>query len=172
MSANSIIRPVEFGSGANDPPSNVVDIPPQPESRLLRIGGEVWQEAPSGKYTAKCTKVDPDWRFMNNRKLALYFTVIEGEFSGARARYFFPKRSRDLAIQTGSDFGPKSKLFQVIKKLFPGILAPDGKVSPLDPCELFLKKVFEITVELRKGRNRESTGNAIVIDISHFDPGW
>jgi len=131
---------------------------------MIRIGGHSWEEAPDGVYLAKCTKVDSDYKFMQNRKVALYFTLIDGDYIGSRARMFFPKRRPELAKQMGSEFGPKSKLFNTIHMLNPASVG-QGKIAvEIDIEDLFLGNIYEITVEKRgKGKN----SNAIVVSIEH-----
>jgi hypothetical protein len=61
---------------------------------FFRVGGNTWEEAPEGEYIARCTKVDPNF---GGRKLAYYFTIIEGEHTGKRARLFYNKLSKEEA---------------------------------------------------------------------------
>jgi len=171
MSVNIKIEPLEFVPSIVDS-SNVTKLRPQSESKLLRIGGIAWKEAPSGEYEARCTKVDVDWQFMGNRKLALYFTITEGHYAGYRARAFFAKREKELAEKTGADFGPRSNLYKLIKRISPKILCGDSITTFVDPNDLFFGKFFQITVELRNGKDNDSPKNAIVIDISHPDVGF
>ncbi|MBI4006562.1 MAG: hypothetical protein HY356_07815 [Gammaproteobacteria bacterium] len=138
----------------------------------IRMGGKTFEETPTGNHLAKCTKVDLNWTFMNNEKACLYFTVIEGPHTGSRARAFLPKRSKELAKETGSEFGPNSKFFSLIKKLFPEHTGNGNEIVEIDPVELFLGKIFEIEVEQRAGKNDESKSTAIVIDINHPQVGW
>lgn len=136
-------------------------------THLLLVGGPTWKEAPTGSHLARCTKVDPDWKFMGNRKVAIYFTVTEGEHEGTRARLFFAKRSTQIAEETGVDFGPGSKFFDVLQKLFPEVIGDGSKTVPIDPVELFLNRIFKITVECRL--KKSGGDNAIVTEIDHPD---
>ena len=139
---------------------------------MIRLGGQIWEEVPSGEYIARCTKVDPDWRLGNTRKLTLYFTITEGQFTGARARLFFARRYEAFAKDTGADFGHQPKLFSTVMQLFPEELNTDALTSIIDPIDLFFGKIFQITVELKNSKNTESPINAVITNISHPDVGF
>ena len=128
---------------------------------LLRVGGETWEEASDGEYVARCTKVDPDYRMIHNRKVAIYFTVMEGSEAGKRARRFYNKKSQKEADESGSDFGAKSKFCVDMQRLFESIIGDGSIPIEIDPVELFLNQEFEITVK------QSSKGDAMVIDIKH-----
>ena len=132
---------------------------------FLRVGGTDWMEAPPGRHIARCTKVDPDFKFKDNRKLVIYFT-IRGPVSGLRARLFYPKRPATLAQETGSDFGIRSKLFKDLARLFPQLVGTGIDMVEIDPVMLFLGQDFEIEVEQRQGKKAE-VPSAIVVRIEH-----
>lgn len=139
-------------------------VPLKPHGAIfLRVGGHVWEETPPGKYVAECSKVDPEFRFMNNRKLALYFIVVEGKHTGKRARLFYNKMDGALAVQVGTDFGLYSKFFQDIQRLFPERVGDGSIPVEIDPVQLFEGKIFNITVAL-SGKKKQAT----VKHIEHY----
>ena len=142
--------------------STIVPVTFQPSSTTKKTGiiklGKEKQEAPNGRYTARCVHVEPNWTYLKNRKLALYFEIDEGEHAGCVARRFYNlKRLHDNTYE----IPPKSKLFDDIKRLFPNELN-NGEV---DPETLFSGVFFIIEVE-RKGKH------AIVKSMSHFETGF
>ena len=128
---------------------------------MLRVGGNKYDEAPDGEYIARCTKIDLDYKYMRNRKLAIYFTIVEGPESGKRAILYYNKLSEVDAEIKGTDFGTQSKAFADIKKLFPDFIGDGTDVTEIDFEDLFFNKEFRIKVE------RSDNGQAIVIDIDH-----
>lgn len=126
---------------------------------FLRVGGNKWEEAPSGEYRAVCTKIISDFY---GRKLAIYFVVIEGKHAGKRTRLFYNKLPKDLAEKMGTDFGAGSKFYSDMKKLFPGLIGDGSTPIEIDVNQLFLHETFIIQTELR-GKAKE----AIVQSIEH-----
>ena len=129
---------------------------------FLTVGGTIWKEAPDGEYIARCTKVDPEYGENIYRKLAIYFTIIEGQESGKRARLFYNKKSQEETDESGSDFGLKSKFYTDMKRLFESIIGDGSIPIEIDPVELFLNTHFKITVKHSK------KGDAMVIIIDHY----
>ena len=130
--------------------------------KLLRVGGNKWKEAGSGEYIALCTKIDPDYQYKKNRKLAIYFVIIGGNEIGSRAILYYNKHSQVGAEKRKTDFGVKSKFFADIKKLFPKIVGDGFHPVEIDLDDLFGNKTFRIKVE------RSKNGQATVIDIDHY----
>lgn len=128
---------------------------------LLRVGGNKWEEANEGEYVARCSKIDSDYKFMQNRKLAIYFVIVKGPESGKRAILFYNKLSQADADEKGTDFGVKSKLFTDVKKLFPDTIGDGTDVNEINSEDLFLYKEFRIKVK------RSNNDQAIVTDINH-----
>jgi len=129
--------------------------------KLLRVGGNKWKEADSGDYIALCTKIDPDYQYKKNHKLAIYFVIIEGDEIGSRAILYYNKLSQVEAEKGKTDFGAKSKFFTDIKKLFPEIGGDGSSPVEIDLDDLFGNETFRIKVE------RSDKGQATVIDIDH-----
>ena len=147
--------------------AKVIDLPKSnlKEPVYVTVGGHTWEEAPDGEYIARCTKVDPEYRFMNNRKIAIYFTVIEGSQIGKRAILFYNKRSSKDTEELGTDFGPMSKFCTDIKRLFPEVIG-DGTIPvEIDPVNMFCDEIFKIVVK----RSKKEQAN--VIKIEHHI-GW
>lgn len=131
-------------------------------SQTIRLGKEKPQ-APEGNYTARCVHVEPNWTFMGNRKIALYFEIDDGLHSGTTARRFYPLKK----LHDGTyEIAPKSKLMDDIKKLFPNAL----KKGEIDPVELFGDKFFNVEVIQRK--SKKGVVNSIVKTLTHFDVGF
>ena len=131
-------------------------------SQTIRLGKEKPQ-APEGNHTARCVHVEPNWTFMGNRKIALYFEIDDGLYSGTTARRFYPLKK----LHDGTyEIAPKSKLMDDIKKLFPNEL----KKGEIDPVELFGDKFFNVEVIQRK--SKKGVVNSIVKTLTHFDAGF
>ena len=147
--------------------AEVIDLPKSNHKQpvYVTVGGHTWDEAPDGEYIARCTKVDPEYRFMNNRKIAIYFTIIEGSQSGKRAILFYNKRSSKDVEELGSDFGPMSKFCTDIKRLFLEVIGDGSIPVEIDPVHLFYEENFKIVVK------RSKKGQAIVKQIEHH-LGW
>jgi len=149
------------------PISKVIDLPisKQKQPVYVTVGGHIWEEAPAGEYVARCTKVDVEYRYLNNRKIAVYFTIVEGAHSGKRAVLYYNKRSEKEAEETGSEFGPMSKFCTDIKKLFYEVIGDGSIPVEIDPVNLFLDEVFKINVTQSK------KGQSTVTQIEHH-LGW
>ena len=147
--------------------AKVVDLPKSNHKQpiYVTVGGHTWEESPDGEYIARCTKVDPEYRFMNNRKIAIYFTVIEGFQLGKRAILFYNKRSSKDVEEFGIDFGPMSKFCTDIKRLFHEVIGDGSIPVEIDPVNLFYDKIFKIVVK----RSKKEQAN--VIQIEHHK-GW
>jgi len=131
---------------------------------LLRVGGYKWEEVPDGKYYACCTRVDPEFGEGIFRKLAIYFTITEGEHAGKRARLFYNKLSEKEAKERDTDFTPYSKFYSDLKKLFPEIIGDGSIPIDIDPVNLFKDENFIITTELR-GKEKQATVQEIEHDL-------
>jgi len=154
--------------GNMNPPAQIIPITFHPKieskqpSQTIRLGKEKPQ-APEGKHTARCVHVEPNWTFLGNRKVAVYFEIDDGRYAGTIARRFYPLRK----LHDGSyEIAPKSKLMGDIKKLFPHELNNEG----IDPAALFADKFFNIEVIRKKSKKGEV--NSIVKTLTHFDTGW
>ena len=66
----------------------------------------------------------------------------------------------------------KSKFFVVLKGLYPAIFFDDSKPTIINPDELFMNKIFQITVVLKSGKEPDSPQNAVVVKINHPNVGW
>ena len=136
---------------------------PQKEQRqpgkTIKLGKEKPQ-APEGKDTARSVHVEPNWTYLANRKVALYFEVDEGPSEGSTARRFYPLKK----LHDGTyEIAPKSKLMKDIKKLSPDVL----NYGEIDPVALFADKFFNIKV-IRK-KSRDGGVNSIVETLTNFD---
>ena len=128
----------------------------------IKLGKEKPQ-APEGNYTALCVHVEPNWTFLGNRKVAVYFEIDSGPYAGTTARLFYPlKRWPDNTYE----IVPKSKLMRDIVKLFPN----EAEKREIDPVALFSNKFFDIEVIQIKSKNGEV--NSIVNTLTHFDPNF
>jgi len=128
----------------------------------IKLGKEKPQ-APEGKHTARCVHVEPNWTFLGNRKVAVYFEIGDGPHAGTTARRFYPLKK----MADGSyEIVPKSKLMTDIVELFPDEL----EKGEIDPVELFIDKFFDIEVIQKKSKKGEV--NSIVSKITYFNPGW
>jgi len=147
--------------------STIVRINDQPLFTQAKIGqaiklGKEKPQAPTGKYTARCVHVEPNWTYLKNRKVALYFEIDEGLAEGHVARRFYPLKK----LHDGTyEIAPKSKFMTDIKALFPHEL----NAGEIDPVTLFYGKFFNIEVELKRSNGNT---NAIVTSLSLFDSGW
>jgi len=131
-------------------------------SQTIRLGKEKPQ-APEGKHTARCVHVEPNWTYLGNRKVALYFEIDDGPHAGSTARRFYPLKK----LHDGTyEIAPKSKLMDDIKKLFPHKLN-NGEI---DPVTLFADKFFNIEVSHKKAK--KGGVNSIVETLTHFDTGF
>jgi hypothetical protein len=128
----------------------------------IKLGKEKPQ-APPGNYIARCVHVEPNWTFLWNRKVAIYFEVNEGLHAGKTARRFYPlKKLHDGTFE----IAPKSKLMRDIEKLFPDEL----NHGAIDPMVLFIDRFFNIEVIQKKSKKDEL--NSIVASLAHFDAGF
>jgi len=126
----------------------------------IKLGKEKPQ-APEGIHTAQCVHVEPNWTFLGNRKVALYFEIDGGPQTGKTARRFYPLNK----LSDGTyEIPPKSKLMRDIIEMFPD----EVKKGEIDPVELFGGKFFTIEVIHKISKNGEI--NSIVITLTHFDP--
>ena len=126
------------------------------EPIILSVGGDTWKEVPNGTHSSVCSKVMPDFKYRGIPKLMLYFTITEGSYTGHRARMAFGYSKNN----TGPFFGAKSKFYETASELFPDIIGDGSQKVTFDPVELFEKKHFLITTELRNK-------NAMVQEIKH-----
>jgi len=115
------------------------------EPIILSVGGDTWKEVPDGTHSAVCSKIMHNFLYMGIPKLMLYFTITEGKYAGYRARMSFGY-NRD---STGPSFGSKSKFYETIGELFPEVVGDGSKRVMFDPIELFERKHFLITTEMR-----------------------
>jgi len=129
------------------------------EPIILSVGGDTWKEVPDGIHSSVCSKIIPDFKYRGIPKLMLYFTITEGQYAGYRARMSFGYNKDN----TGPSFGARSKFYETVEELFPEIVGDGSKRVPFDPIELFEKKHFLITTELRNK-------NAMVQKIKHDRP--
>ena len=113
-------------------------------------------QAPTGKYLGCVMHVEPNWTFLGNRKVALYFEILEGPNKECEARKFY-----GLKLQENGEYkaGAKSNLVKDMYRFFPNESNNEG----LDPM-LFKGKIFLIEVVLIKSDSGES--NAIVTSMS------
>lgn len=131
-------------------------------SQTIKLGKEKPQ-APTGSYTARCVHVEPNWTFLGNRKVAVYFEVDDGPCAGTTARRFYPLKK----LHDGTyEIAPKSKLMGDVKELFPHELN-NGEI---DPVALFADKFFNIEVIQKKSKN--GNFNSIVKKLTLFDTGF
>jgi len=137
---------------------NVVSLPRH--GAKIKLGKEKPQ-APEGKHTARCVHVEPNWTFLANRKLALYFEIDDGPHAGTTARRFYPLKK---LLDGTYEIAPKSKLMRDIVKLFPS----EAERGEIDPVELFGDKFFDIEVIQKESKNGEI--NSIVKTLAYFDP--
>jgi len=136
------------------------------DALVFRIGGQDEQcEAPSDIYLARCVHIEPDWAHIGS-KVALYFRVESGKYEGHRARLFYRKRKPVYAKETGSHFGPRSKLARDLRRIYPD--QDFNGQTDVNLGELFLYKIFRIKVKLITVKDGSAT-NAIVTDIEHPD---
>ena len=154
MNNSAIIIPVSFKLPEK--------LSQQKKSQFIKVG-EVKPQAPNGEYIAKCVHVEPNWKFLGNRKVAVYLEVSEGENEGKVARLFYPLRKLH---DDNYDIAPKSKLMKDIKRMFPEYF---GK-GEIDPVELFQDKFFYIKVE--KCMSKDGEFNSIVKEIALNDVGF
>lgn len=118
-------------------------------------------QAPEGSHTAKCVHVEPNWTYLWNRKVALYFEIVDGPHTGTVARRFYPLKK----LSDGTyEIAPKSKLMRDIAELFPDKL----EKGEVDPVELFDNKFFNIDVIQKKSKKGEV--NSIVSTLTHYEP--
>ena len=130
---------------------------------FIRVAEEKPQ-APKGEYVAKCVHVNPEWSFLGNKKIALYFEITEGEHKHKEARLFY-----NLERDADGEFKirPKSKLMKDTKKLFPEKV-DEGEY---DPNDLFENQFFKITVDEKKTKDGTEK-NSIVTTIENTDVGF
>jgi len=113
-------------------------------------------QAPIGEYLGYVIHVEPNWTFLGNRKVALYFEKLEGPNKGCEARRFY-----GLKLQENGEYkaGAKSNLVKDMCKFFLNE-TNNGAIDPM----LFKDKIFLIKVEHRKSKKGEL--NAIVTAMS------
>jgi len=70
---------------------NVVSLPRHGAKIKL---GKAKPQAPEGKHSARCVHVEPNWTFLGNRKIALYFEIDSGLHVGTTARRFYPLKKK------------------------------------------------------------------------------
>jgi len=137
---------------------NIISLPRH--GGTIKLGKEK-PHAPEGKHTARCVHVEPNWTFLGNRKVALYFEVDEGPHAGTTARRFYPLKK----LPDGTfEIAPKSKLMRDIVELFLG----EAVKGEIDPVKLFGNKFFDIEVIHKESKTGEI--NSIVKTLTHFDP--
>ena len=124
---------------------------------------ETVPQAPKGTYIAKCIHVDPNWTYLRNRKVALYFEIMEGVEKGKQARRFYNLQK----YIDGYASGDKSKFRKDLKKLFPEHAEqPDVEVK-----DLFVGVFFSIQVIEKRSRDGSDI-NAIVENIERIEVGF
>lgn len=117
---------------------------------VFSVGGDRWKEVPNGEHSAVCSKVMPDFAWRGIPKLMLYFIITEGFYRGYRARLSY-NYNKD---RNGPTFGARSKFDEHAIALFPEVFGDGLKRIEFDPIELFIKKFFRITTEIRgEGKN-------------------
>ena len=124
---------------------------------------ETVPQAPKGTYIAKCIHVDPNWTYLRNRKVALYFEITEGVEKGKQARRFY----RLQKYIDGYAAAPKSKFKKDLKKLFP----KDAEQPDVEVKDLFVGVFFSIKVIEKRSKDGLAI-NAIVENIERIEVGF
>ena len=124
---------------------------------------ETVPQAPKGTYIAKCIHVEPNWTYLWNRKVALYFEITEGVEKGKQARRFYRlQKYKDEYV-----IAPKSKFRKDLKKLFP----EHAEQPDVDVKDLFFGGFFSIQVIEKRSKDGLAI-NAIVENIERIEVGF
>lgn len=144
-----------------------------PDSSLVIPDAEHFVKVPDGEYVAKFIGAEGSYYRGRTPKVALWFSIAEGDYSGERVAGFFNVRSLDCergqrTREPHFTVGWRSDLTQAMATLYPEMFSPDILPTTIPEVEM-VRSLIAIQTRTcesnHKGQTRPDAFRYTVIDM-------